>query len=563
MHTLKPGELAGYFNALLTPDSAFYRLTIIYTVAISLLTLAVPISVQTLISTVANTALVQSVVVLAVLLLILLTVSGLLTALRTYTMEIFRRRIYARLTSDIVLRAIHSQHQHFEEHNRHAIFNRYFDIMTVQKTMPILLIGGCSLLLQALVGFTVVSLYHPVFLIFNIGIVLLLYLTWRIWGPRAINTGIALSHAKYQTAEWLQQLAENNGFFRSRRHEGYALEKTETLTADYVQAHGKHFRKTFSQTLVLLALYALASASLLGLGGWLVIIGELTLGQLVAAELIMTAIFFGLSQANIYLDNFYDLCAAIEELSLFLRLPLEEAKGSQTIDSKQLAVRFCNVSSATRNNDALHMDLEIPNASYVLANAETHKIQKTFTNLLKRYQQPDQGQILLGDQDITQLQKMELRQAITVLDRLSIVECSINDYLTLANPSSHRAEQREVLAVFGLDQIIDHLPHGWETILTKTATVLSRNQTMYLRLAAAVLSNPRVLVVSDMFDSLDSTTYQSLIQLCMRIRPNMSLIAFTRHVGLSIWTHRLEITHNRSTITAQAPSIVNEQHPHD
>lgn len=563
MHTLKPGELAGYFATLLKPDRAFYRLTIIYTVAISLLTLAVPISVQTLISTVANTALVQSVVVLAVLLLILLTISGLMTALRTYTMEVFRRRIYARLTSDIVLRAIHSQHQHFEEHNRHAIFNRYFDIMTVQKTMPTLLIGGCSLMLQTLVGFTVVSLYHPVFLIFNIGIVLLLYLTWRIWGPRAINTGIALSHAKYQTAEWLQQLAENNAFFRSRRHESYALDQTESMTADYIHAHKKHFGKTFSQTLLLLALYALASASLLGLGGWLVIIGELTLGQLVAAELIMTAIFFGLSQASVYLDNFYDLCAAIEELSLFLRLPLEDAEGSQAITGEQLAVRFCNVSSTSRNN-LLRFDLEIPHASRVLAHAESHAAQKTFTNLLKRYQKPDQGQILLGEQDIIQLQKMELRQAITVLDKPSIIECSISDYLNLANPNSYRAEQREILGIFGLNETIDHLQYGWDTALTKTGTPLSRNETMYLRLAAALLSEPKLLVVSDMFDSLDNATYQAFVQLCANMRPNMSLVAFTRHVNLTGWTHQLDITHSSSAIVPHVQATpTSEQPSHD
>ena len=85
----------------------------------------------------------------------------------------------------------------------------------------------------------------------------------------------------------------------------------------FINAVRKHFRHYFGQTLAFLFIWAAASASLLGLGGWLVIQGQLSLGQLVAAELVLSAVFAGLSQAGTYLSYFYDLCAAIEELSLF------------------------------------------------------------------------------------------------------------------------------------------------------------------------------------------------------------------------------------------------------
>ena len=64
----------------------------------------------------------------------------------------------------------------------------------------------------------------------------------------------------------------------------YAIDHTATVRDDYVEAHRRHFRFTFAQILMSLLLYAATSAILLGVGGWLVIEGQLTIGQLVAAE---------------------------------------------------------------------------------------------------------------------------------------------------------------------------------------------------------------------------------------------------------------------------------------
>ncbi|MFX9193234.1 hypothetical protein ABTN81_19855, partial [Acinetobacter baumannii] len=79
------------------------------------------------------------------------------------------------------------------------------------------------------------------------------------------------------------------------------------LTAEYVSLHRAHFRYTFTQTLCLLLLYACASAGLLTLGGMLIIAGELSIGQLVAAELILSGVFYGIAQLGNYLETFYDL----------------------------------------------------------------------------------------------------------------------------------------------------------------------------------------------------------------------------------------------------------------
>lgn len=266
-HYPKPAEFRQLLRELLSPEWGFYKVVIVYSLALSLLTLAVPISVQMLVDTVANTALPRAVMTIAVLLFILLLLAGLLYALRAYVMELFNRRIFTRLSSEIALTAINAKTTYFEEARRHDLFNRFFDIMTLKKNVPHVLINGFSLFLQAVIGFIVVSLYHTYFLIFTIGLVILLYLVWRLWGWRSIISAFALSDAKYATAAWLEGLTINNGFFKSTRHVRYALSQTDAVINHHVDQQEDYFRYQYRQQLSLLFLYALASAVLLGMGG--------------------------------------------------------------------------------------------------------------------------------------------------------------------------------------------------------------------------------------------------------------------------------------------------------
>mgnify|MGYP006183378967 CR=1 FL=1 len=130
------------FFDILKPEANFYWLAAVYGIGISLLSLATPISVQMLINTIANTALTAPLVMLSLTLFGLLFISSMLYALRVHLMEIFARRFYARMVAEISLISVYAQNPFFTDTTRGALFNRYFDVNTVQKAVPSLLIGG-------------------------------------------------------------------------------------------------------------------------------------------------------------------------------------------------------------------------------------------------------------------------------------------------------------------------------------------------------------------------------------------------------------------------------------
>ena len=143
---------------------------------------------------------------------------------------------------------------------------RYFDIITIKKSLPSILTNGFTFLLQAIIGFTVVSFYHFYFMLYCLALIVLIWLIWRVWGWAAINSAFSLSQAKYDTASWLQSLAVTNESYRTTLNPTFAIEETDRLVSAHIGYQIRHFRYTFAQLLSFLFLYAAASAILLGVG---------------------------------------------------------------------------------------------------------------------------------------------------------------------------------------------------------------------------------------------------------------------------------------------------------
>ncbi len=487
------GQVRSWLSEVIGPDGGYLRLAMVYGIAISLLSLATPISVQLLINSVAKIALPAPLITLSALMFTLLMIVVILSALRVHIMALFERRIFARTMAEITIRAVHARNPFFADARRVDLFNRYFDLMTVQKSVPSLVIGGFTILLQSVVGLVVTSFYHPFFLAFNVVLIALVWLIWQLWSPGAIRSAVALSHAKHDAARWLEGLGTSNGFYKSSRHLDFAMDGSETMTAAYVAAHRRHFRFSFTQTCAYLLLYATASAALLAMGGWLILQGQLSIGQLVAAELILSGVFYGLGQLGHYLDAFYDMVAAAEEVSLLYAIPHEthrrssEAPGNGEVRLREVAA-----------GDA-RIDLTIPaGAQLVAVGAPT--MDNRLAMLLKRNAQPDRGLVMVGGVDLEALDVYRLRSDVIVLDRPTIVEITIRDYLGLAGAGIPAGKVLDALALVGLDERIGQLPEGLDTPLAASGYPLSIGELMALKLANALLARPRVLLLSPLYD---------------------------------------------------------------
>ncbi len=500
IHALRFRDVLTWAAPIIGPDRNFFTLAIIYGVGIGLLSLATPISVQVLINSIGNTGLVPPLLTLAGVLLGLLLLWATLSAFRMYLMEIFRRRFVARLAAEITVRVVHAENPFFQDDRRSDLLNRYFELMTIHKSIPGLYIGGFAIILQGGIGLIVTSFYHPFFLLFNLLFGLLLWVIWLAYSRSTMRTSIESCRQKYAMAHWLESVGSSDGFYKSGRHLDYALQRTEALTANYIAAHREHFHRLFPQNIALYVLYAVASAALLALGGWLVIREQLSIGQLVAAELILSSVFYGVAQLGAYLEYFYDLVAGLDELSMIYAIKQEPRSedGKQAARPPSAALTMNNV-KFDHDYGPVCFNLTIPEGANLVASGDPG-MERVFSHMLKRHLRPDGGVTLLGGVDITAVDILELRSDVIVLDRPNIVETTIMEYLNLSNASGDAADVVAALKLVGLYERVTLLPEGLQTPLSSTGWPLSLPKTMQLKLAAALLSKPRILVLSPLLD---------------------------------------------------------------
>lgn len=538
-------------QTVLSGERQYYYLAVIYGLGISLLSIAAPIAVQMLVNTVANVGLRTPLIVLSVTLFILLIFASLLIALRIHLMDIFSRRFYARMVSEIALRTIYAIDPYFDNAGKTDLFNRYFDIIIVQKMVPSLLVGGFTVILQAGVGFIVVSLYHPYFLIFNLVVILLVCLVWLIWGRRGALSAVQLSHNKHETAAWLEELGSSDGFYRTELQITTALNKTDKYTADYVQQHIHHFRHYFSQTLCFLFIYAASSAVLLGLGGWLVMQGQLNLGQLVAAELVLSVVFYGISQFGTYLMYFYDLCGAIDELNNFYTIKQEDSITEGIRIKGDASLKFVNVNGAFANH-RLNLDFEIPSNARVLVKEKQYNVKQFLTTILKGQQSPQGGFFVVGDVDAHSLSVISLRREIMMLDQPRVVAMTIREYLDLQCDDMQKDNLLEVINITGLESIISQLENGIDTRIAESGWPLSVSEIAQLNLAAAILAQPRILILGEMFDIVPEIVLKKSFEKIQTASPT-SILHFSNHNWELGYSHELQLNLKQQTLISLDP----------
>lgn len=498
-HFPKKEEFSRIFRRVLGPEVSYYRLAILFSAFISLLTLAIPISIQMLIDQVANTALLQPVILLSATLFGLLILSGVFYACREYVLELFERRVFARLASEITLKIVNSPAAYFDQARRDDLINRYFDIMTVKKAVPILLVGLFTFFFQSAIGFIVTSLYHPIFLLFNAALITALFAIWRFWSWQATEQAFLMSEAKYDTAAWIEGLSHNSEFFKAGPNGDDAIRKTNRLIGRHVDMMKGYFRVTFKQLLLLLFLYALASATLLGLGGWLVIAGELSLGQLVAAELILSTIFAGFVTLGNYMKEYYGLCAAAEELDRISEIPSRLPPKAERTPEGGGAVHIENASMID-GDYRIEMNFDVDEGASVQLNDLSPIARRSLSRLLKGQVPAQSGRVEVDHVDVKDWHHQTLNGEVKVIDRPTVPQMELGQYVQHGHPEVDRAHVYRAIEAVGLTDRVGGLPRGLETIIAPSGWPLTAEELLRLKLAAAIVDQPRLVLLTDIYE---------------------------------------------------------------
>jgi ABC-type bacteriocin/lantibiotic exporter with double-glycine peptidase domain len=486
---------------------------IIYSIVIGLLSLAVPVAVQALVNTIAFGTILQPLVLLAILVLGALSIEAVLQILRVCVVEMIQRRVFVRLAGEVADRLIRVRIEAFDQVHGPELVNRFLDAVTVQKSVAVLVVDGLSIAMQALVGLILLAVYHPILLAFDVVLILLIAVILFGLGRGAIRTSIDESKTKYDLVAWLEELARHRTTFRSRHGDAYARESTNTMALAYLRNRSAHFRVLLRQAAGSYGLQALATSALLGIGGYLVINAQLTLGQLIAAELVVGTVVGGFAKFNKSLESFYDLAAALDKLGHLQDLPTERLSGDHVaFPSAPATVHLRNVSFAFPGQRELFTTpaLDFAAGSKIAIHGGGGTGKSTLLDLLYGLRTATTGTLELDSVDYRDLRLDELRTQIALVRDIEIFPGTVIDNVRLSLEADTFAV-RQAIKQAGLLEVIAALPDGLNTRLSTGGAPLTPSQAMRLMVARALLSRPRVLLLDEVLDQIEDLKVRGIL----------------------------------------------------
>lgn len=501
-------------RSLLALERSDFAAVLLYAVFIGLATLVVPVAVQAVVNTVAFGTLVQPLVVLTIAVLGALSLSGLLRALQTRLVERLQERLFVRAAVEFAHRLPRVRAEAFAGVYPPEKVNRFFDILTAQKALAALLLDGSLLLLQALVGAVLMAFYHPFLLAFDV--VLIFTVVVLVWGfgRRGLATSLDESAAKHDLVAWLQDVSRSPVAFRLNPQA--ALERTDDLARRYLVARRQHFSVVFRQTVGGITLQVLASAALLATGGLLVMNGQLAVGQLVAAEIVVATVLAGIAKLGKHLESYYDLATAMEKVGSVTDLELErdDAVRAPATSQGPASLRVTDLAFAhPQGGEVLRgLSLEVAPGARMAVLGSHGAGKSALADVLFGLREPQSGGVLLDGVDTRELSLRELRGHLALVRGVELFSGTVFDNVALWRPRVSASDVHAALEAVGLSEAVSRLPHGVKTALQPGGAPLSGWQAQRLMLARALAGRPRLLLVDGLLDGLDAASLEDFEQ---------------------------------------------------
>lgn len=496
--------------SILRPEAQDIAVVALFALFVGVLSLATPITVEALVNTVAFGRYLQPLFVLALMLFTFLSFAAMLRALQTYIAEMMQQRIFVRVVAMLAERLPRVSREAFAGGHGPEHLNRFFEVITVQKSAAYLVLDGIAVVITAFIGMLVLAFYHPFLLGFDLVLVAAVLFAVFALGRGAVGSAIDESYKKYAVASWLQQLALFPTTFKLAGGLPQSLNKADELTVAYLEARRAHFRVLFRQIVFTLGLQAIAAACLLGIGGFLVINGQLTLGQLVASELIVAVVVGSFAKLGKHMESYYDLLAACDKLGHLLELPTERAAGIAPPRLPRGArVQLHKVQlelGEQRKTREIAMLIEPGERVALTGPAGSGK--SSLLAMLYGLRDPEQGYVEYDSLDLRSVAPARLREQVALVHAPELLEGTIAENVHLQREHVDYQQVRAALEAVGLWDEIMSLERGLETPVSLGGGNLCDSQAIRLMLARAIAGRPRLLLVDSILDQLNEPQLQ-------------------------------------------------------
>ncbi len=523
-----------------------------YAIFAGIVSLSLPLGIQAIVSFIQSGRISASWIVLVILVVIGVALVGILSLMQLRITENLQQKIFVRSSFEFATRLPKIEFKELHGYYPPELANRFFDTLTIQKGTSKLLVDFSAAILQIIFGIVLLSLYHPFFIIFGILLLMLLYIIFKFSYNKGIETSLKESKNKYKTAGWIQEIARNNFSFRNEFNYDFALEKNNALIKDYLYSRENHFNVIKRQFSQLIIFKIIITASLLIIGGYLVLNQQMNIGQFVASEIIILLVINSVEKIILGLETFYDVLTAVEKIGQITDMELEE---EVDIENKSC---YTNITLETEN-----MEFQFPESTFgilkninvkinpgekIIIDGENGSGKTTLIRVLSGLLHPTSGNFIINDDTFKKIDVKQYRSRIgSIIQGETPFEGTILENITFNDKNISSEDLKWALDGVQLTNFIKTLPKGLDTEIFPEAKELSSSNAQKILLARSIIHKPNILFYEEPTDKMDVKIANEIIDFITSEKNKWTVVVSSQNPH---WLRKCEreITMQKGTI---------------
>ncbi|MDH5334928.1 MAG: ABC transporter ATP-binding protein/permease [Nitrospira sp.] len=515
-----------------------------YALVIGLFSLIVPLTVQELVNTFSFAIQPIMIATLAIIMVVVLTVVGAFKALQYYAVEVLQRRLFVRTAFAMAQKLPLIHFQGF----RPRVANVFIETAFMQRALSVLLVDLIHVVVGGVIGMMILVFYHPYFILFNLVLLIGSALIFFVLSRGGLRTTVEMSHAKYDVLHWIQEISQNLLHIKATDSRALLMEKTDQLAKKYMDCRRARFAVLLRQFIASVGGQALAHSGALALAGWLLSIGQLTLGQLVAVEVVVGSLLINFDAVVKSMGQVYFFFTALVELDTFFSLPKDQLHPPPTSsvtlpDPKVHGIRVTCKGLGLIHNGASafdNLDLDVTPGEKVAIYTTTTTTRMALARVLAGLEPPTTGIISYNDVELRHLDLSVVNQCrgFMIDSHLSLIDGTIADNIVWRRSYISYEDVRWALWLTQLQEEVAALPLGLNSDISTLGEIPAPAQVLRILLARAILGRPQLLIFDGMIHDMQPPLRDIILRRLCSKDQSWTVIFVSNDPGLTPYVDR-------------------------
>ena len=539
------------FWRLLSPDSKDIRNVYIYSIFNGLIGLSLPLGIQAIVNLIQGGQTNTAWIVLLLFVVGGVVFTGVLQIYQLKIVENLQQKIFSRAAFEFAHRIPRITMSQLYKHYAPELMNRFFDVMSLQKGLPKILIDFSTAIIHIIFGLILLSFYHSFFVAFSFLLVALVLIIFALTARRGLDTSLVESQRKYEVAHWLEELARTTTSFKLAGKTSLPLERVNTHVNDYLDARNTHFSVLVQQYWLMAMFKGLVALGLLAIGGKLVMDQRINIGQFVGAEIIVLLIMSAVEKLITSMETIYDVLTGLEKIGQVTDMELENHDGLDlneectdrglSISLKKINFSYPESKQKILNDFTLNIEA---GESWLLA-GPSGSGKSTLLHAIAGIYKVDSGEISYNDLPQGNLNLQSVRSVIgECFEGEQLFEGTLLENIAIGRERATFENVKWAVENLGLTPFLKSLPNGYQTKIDPQGRKLPRSVVRKILLARGIADMPKLILIENNLDVLQPEEIIKIVDFLTHPDRPWTMIAVSSNHYLASKVDQIAVMHN-------------------